>query len=348
MSKFKLKLHKILHWEYWPMEFIYYPLFPIWLYFAIRARSFFFFNAANPSIKNGGMAMESKKEIYDLIPEQYIPKTLLIKPTEAVTEMLKKANAIGINFPFIVKPDIGMKAFAVAKIDSKEKLEAYANKMVDDFLIQELIEYSNEIGVFYIRKPNEDTGKITGIVSKEFLKVIGDGKSSIRQLILENPRGQLKLIDLEDLHGDKLNNILPKDTAFTLVPFGSHTRGSRFVDDTNKLNDKLFSVIEHICKQVPEFYYGRLDIRHNSFEDLSEGKNFSIIEINGAGSEAAHIYDSKHSLFFAWSEIIKHWKLLYEISVYNRKKGHYYLSFKEGMDMLKFNSILEKRLKTIV
>jgi hypothetical protein len=32
-------------------------------------------------------------------------------------------------------------------------------------------------------------------------------------------------------------------------------------------------------------------------EELEQGINFSIVELNGAASEPTHIYDPKHSLF---------------------------------------------------
>jgi hypothetical protein len=38
-----------------------------------------------------------------------------------------------------------------------------------------LIPFKNEVGIFYVRYPNEEKGKITGIVSKEFLIVTGNG-----------------------------------------------------------------------------------------------------------------------------------------------------------------------------
>ena len=131
------------------------------------------------------------------------------------------------------------------------------------------------------------------------------------------------------------------------MPYGSHTRGAMFIDETHKVTPELLDTIHEICIQVPDFYYGRLDILHSSIEELAKGKNFSIIEINGAGSEATHIYDPKHSLFFAWKEIIKHWSLLNKISIDNYKKGHEYLSYKDGMAMLKANSELEEQLKLV-
>lgn len=327
------------------MEFIYYPLFPVWLFFALKARSFFFFNAANPSITNGGMAMESKKDIYDLIPQRYIPKTVFVKKNDSTTSVLKKLPQAGINFPVIAKPDIGMKAFGVAKLNTEEELWEYANITSTNYLIQEFIPYPKEVGIFYIRLPHEETGRITGMVSKEFLSVTGDGERTILELIKQKPRSYFQLSELNRLHGRKLQQVLKKGEKYVLVPFGSHTRGAKFTDCTGQKNNKLVQSIDTICKQVPGFYYGRLDILYTTLEELTEGKNFRIIEINGAGSEATHIYDPRHSLFFAWREIIRHWNFLYKISIINRSKGHPYLSFKDGTAMLRANSQLETQLK---
>lgn len=347
MSSWRLKWHKLTHWEYWPLWAIYYPLFPVWLYYSIKARSFFFFNAANPSMKNGGMAMESKMEIYKMIPKQHIPQTVFISKDEQPEVALELVLNAGISFPFIAKPDIGMKAFGVDKVHNKDDFKHYFSKTPENFLVQELIPYSKEVGIFYVRKPGEKKGKITGIVSKEFLSVTGDGQSSILQLIKKDPRSHLQLKVLQKRFGFKLNQVLNKDEEFILVPFGSHTRGAKFVDDTHRSNAGLLKVIDDICSKIQDFHYGRLDVLHNSLEDLSNGKNFSIIEINGAGGEATHIYDPKHSLWFAWKEISRHWGMLNEISIINHKKGHSYLSFKDGREMLRANGELEAQLKII-
>ncbi len=347
MSTWRLKWHKLTHWEYWPFWLIYYPLFPVWLYYSIKARSFFFFNAANPSMKNGGMAMESKMEIYKLIPKEHIPETVFISKEERPEVALEKVLAAGISFPFIAKPDIGMKAFGVDKIHDKNAFQDYFAKTPENFLVQELIPYTQEAGIFYVRNPGEKKGNITGIVSKKFLSVTGDGKSSIFDLIKKDPRSHLQLKALKKKFGAKLNQVLEKDKEFILVPFGSHTRGAKFIDDTHRLNEGLLEIIDGICSKMEGFHYGRLDVLHNSFEDLSKGKNFSIIEINGAGGEATHIYDPKHSLFFAWKEITRHWGMLNEISITNHKEGHSYLSFKDGRAMLRANGELEAQLKII-
>jgi hypothetical protein len=52
----------------------------------MKAKSIFF-NASNPTIKNGGFIMVSKKAIYNLIPQKYYPITELIKRGAALEEI---------------------------------------------------------------------------------------------------------------------------------------------------------------------------------------------------------------------------------------------------------------------
>ncbi len=343
----RLRIHRMLHWEYWPMWMIYGPIIPVWLYYALRTRSLFFFNTSNPTFKNGGMAMESKKDIYNLIPEQFIPRTILVETSDHSRAVLNKISRAGIRFPFIAKPDIGMKAFAVAVIHNEEELWEYASKLEGPYLIQHLIKYPKEIGIFYYRFPKEEKGHISGMVEKEFLTVTGDGVNSIRTIVQNESRGAMRMKALQKLHGDRLDAVLMLGEKFILVPYGSHTRGARFFDVTNELNENLLQTIDKICRKVPGFYYGRLDVRYNTMEELSVGKNFSIIEINGAGSEPTHIYDTRHSIFYAWREIIRHWKILFRISKLNNARGYSYLSFAAGWKMIFENNRLEERLKSI-
>ena len=70
-----------------------------------------------------------------------------------------------------------------------------------------------------------------------------------------------------------------------------------------KLTEKLEKTFDKILSHINGFYYGRLDIRYEKFEDLENGLNFSIIELNGAMSEPTHIYDPKHSFLYGQKEI---------------------------------------------
>ena len=123
----RLTWHKLTHWEYWPYQVVYTPIYFQYLYYALRTRSFFYFNASNPTIRNGGFFMESKKEIYDLIPETYYPKTVLIKSGTSLEEVNDVIIKNKIEFPFIAKPDIGLRGTAVKKREDTHRM-AEANK----------------------------------------------------------------------------------------------------------------------------------------------------------------------------------------------------------------------------
>lgn len=327
----KLLLHKLTHWEYWPFQVVYIPIYFLWAFYAVKAKSIFFFNASNPTIKNGGFIMESKKAIYNLIPQQYYPKTELIKEGTAVVEIKAIIEQSNIRYPFIAKPDVGLRGSGVKKINTLEDLEQYALKANFDFVIQDLIPFQNEVGIFYVRYPNEEKGKITGIVSKEFLIVTGNGVATVEELIKVNPRYELQLKVLKKEYGNKLLEVLPMGEKLNLVPYGNHARGAKFIDGSHWINDRLEASINEMCLQIPGFFFGRMDVMYNTFEELENGKNFAVVELNGAASEPTHIYDPRHSLFFAWKELARHITYMYEISVENNKNGAPYLAHKVGM-----------------
>ena len=337
---------KLLHWEYWSFNTVYGPIYMVWILLCIRSRSFFFFNTSNPTIKNGGFLLESKKEIYDIIPQQYYPQTLFFKENTDEKYLIEEVKKSGIVYPMIAKPDIGMRGLAVKKVESDDELIAYLKQSKVDFLVQAFVAYENEVGIFYYRIPGEERGYISGIVGKEFLSVKGDGIKTIEELLKQNKRFVLQLPALKKMYGDELNKVLAKEEIFLMVPFGNHARGAKFIDVTHLADEALTNVIDNVCKQVPQFYFGRMDLKYTTIEELREAKNFSIIELNGAGSEPTHIYDPKHSIFFAWKEIIRHWILLQRISIINHQQLKMpYMSFAEGRKMLKENSVYVKKIQ---
>lgn len=345
MTSIKLFFHKLTHWEYWPYQVVYFPVYFQYLYYAMRTKSFFYFNASNPSIKNGGFFMESKKEIYDLIPKQYYPKTILINAAENLENIFQKLNTENIQFPLIAKPDIGLRGTAVKKINTSEELENYLKKAKFNIILQDLIPYKNEIGLFYVKLPNQN-GKITGIVSKEFMILTGDGTSTIYQLLQHDIRYVFQLKTLENEFKEELQTVLKRGETINLVPYGNHCRGTKFVDASYETTDKMTETFNAICSQINGFHFGRMDIMYNSYVDLALGKNFQIVEINGAISEPTHMYDPKHSLFFGWKELTRHFHYMYLISKNNHKNGAKYLTFKQGVQEFKnhykhYNRILE-------
>jgi hypothetical protein len=336
---------RLFNWEYWSFNTVYFPIYPVFILLCIRARSFFFYAASNPKIKNGGFLGESKKDIYALVPAQWQPRTIFFHAGSNPDDVLDKLLQAAFRFPMIGKPDIGARGRGVKKLDDATDVLNYVSSAQVDFHVQEFVSYENEAGIFYYRFPGNTKGNISGIVHKEFLKVTGDGKRNIRDLLSENPRAILQLPRLERTEPAILDHTPSAGEVFTVVPYGNHARGAMFLDDSRSVNEKLLNLMDEICQQIPLFYFGRMDIRYKSRDLLEDGKSFFILEVNGAGSEPTHIYDPRHSIFFAWKEIIRHWIILFKISRANHKLGYRYLTRREGIEMFRKDKLDSKKLE---
>ncbi|MBI2731150.1 MAG: D-alanine--D-alanine ligase [Sphingobacteriales bacterium] len=330
---------KLLHWEYWSMNTVYALVYPVFAWLCFRSGFKFFITASNPRIKNGGFLLESKKEIYDLLPPLLHPKTLLFSGGTPATQVIQSIKENKLSFPLMAKPDIGMRGLAAKKLENESDVLKFIPCFTINFLVQEFVSFENELGIFYYRYPGESKGHISGIVAKEFLAVYGDGQSTLLQLLQRDKRFVLQIPSLQKEYGAGMNEVIKAGEKMLLVPYGNHARGAKFLDYSHLIDAELTQTIDDICQQVPDFFYGRIDLRYNTWEELRQGRNISIIELNGAGSEPTHIYDPKHSLFFAWKEIIRHWILLYRISKINHRKGHPYMSVADGFAMFRENNL---------
>ena len=324
-------LIKILNWEYWPFPLVYGALLPYWLLLCLRNRSLFFFNASNPGIENGGLLNESKKDIHAMLPKELYPSTLHFAAGTDPDEVLHAMTEAGLRYPVMGKPDIGCKGQGIKRIADEEGIRFYVCKAVMDFHIQECIPYEKEAGVFYHRLPGEAEGRVTGIVRKEFLTVEGDGERTILQLLSDDPRGVMYAGQVARSLGDGAMRIPGKGERAVVSPFGNHARGALFLDDSHLIDERLRSRMDRIADRIPGFFFGRLDIRFRSWEDFLEGRDFVMLEVNGAGAEPTHIYDPGHSLFFAWWEICRHWRIMARVSRMNHRRGVPYLGFREGV-----------------
>lgn len=310
---------------------MYFWTIPAWIWFCIRSRSFFFFTASNPSITNGGLIGESKKEIHDILPRDLYPATLHFSLGTGPATVLGAVKEAGLSFPMIGKPDIGGKGRGVKILRNEQDVMDYAAMALLDFHIQQYVPYDKEVGIFYHRMPNEARGRITGIVSKEFLSMTGNGIDDLKTLLRKDRRGIMYLKSLEQMNREDLDKILAPGETRVVSPYGNHSRGSLFLDHSHLIDEQLTDVVDAFSRRIPGFYFGRFDIRYSSMETLKQGRDFSVIELNGAGAEPTHMYDPRHSLFFALKEIIRHWDILARISKMNHDSGVPYPSFRDGV-----------------
>lgn len=302
--------YKLTHWEYWPVYIVYAPAAILWIFAMLRFRSFTFYKLANPAIINGGLYGDSKNDIYKLLPAETYPKTLLIDDSTD-NNYLSLLSANALNFPLIVKPDIGCRGRWVQKVNNIEEIQHYKENIKQHFLIQEICDFPNEIGLFYCRLPGAKKGKITGLTLKNFLVVSGNGHNTIEELMMQVPRFRMQIAKLRK--EQDLSEILPLHVQKCIVPFGNHNRGTEFIDGKNLISPKLEETFDKLLNKLEHFYFGRLDIRYNTLEELAEGKNYSIIELNGVKSEPTHIYDPSHSFWYGQKEIFRHQRILMDI-----------------------------------
>jgi hypothetical protein len=326
-SNFFIKLRS---WEYWPFGIVQFPVIIYWLWLAIRSRSLVFFSASNPGIVMGGMFGESKFEVIKKIPANLIPKTSIVRIPVITDVILQKLIEEGFSFPVIFKPDLGERGFMVRKISSPSDIDQYLKEIKLDFLIQELVDLPLEFGVFYSKFPDEKTGRVTSIVMKEMLTVTGDGKSTLKELILNKDRAKLQWEKLQVKFQDKLRTIIPQGETMELVSIGNHALGTKFLNGNYLINEKLCETFNRISDQIEGFYFGRFDIRCQTLEDFYNGK-IKILELNGCGAEPAHIYDPKFSLIEGVKVLLKHWHSIFKISRQNHRKGVNYITHLEAL-----------------
>ena len=324
---------KLFHWEYWPMWIVYFPVSFCYIYLALKARSLFFFSAANPSIETGGAFFESKWKIFELIPTSLYPKTIYVSENETIENVQRILAADAIKFPIIAKPDRGERGWLVEKITGKEELKAYISSIKIPFLIQEYIDYPLELSVFYYRHPSTDLGIVTSVTFKKLLTLVGDGKSNIEQLILKNNRSFLQYHRLKQLNSIDFTKVLQKGEEHVIVPYGNHVLGAEFLDYNHIIDEQLNQTFDTISNQIEGFYFGRFDLRCKSIEGLKEGKDISILELNGVGAEPAHIYQPGFSFFQAQKIIAQHYQMMYNAAIFNKSTGIPFLSLQEFKDL---------------
>ena len=323
MNKIQLPLWliKLTHFEYWTWWMFYIPLLPYWLYQAVRTRSLTFFTNADPCIDYGGFFGESKIDILKQIPSAFLPTYFFVKKESTLQEVLEMIEEKQLNFPIICKPNVGERGSQVEKINDKEALEKYLKNLQEDFIIQEFITFEIELGVLYYRLPEETKGQVSSVTRKEFLSVIGDGKSSIEALMQASTRARFQLETMRLRLGEKIKEVIPAGEKRLLEPIGNHCRGTKFLDNNFLINEKLNQVFDKIALPIEGFHYGRFDMKVKSIEDLYEGKNIKIMELNGVSSEPGHIYDPKNTVWKAYRDLAKHWKIIADISIQQQKRG---------------------------
>ncbi len=297
------------------------PVVFIWLWQAIRSRNLFFFTLTNPGIETGGFFGESKSGILKHIPDEFKPKTILWKTPVKDDEVESLFQQSGLSFPIIIKPEIGERGWLIARINDLNELKNHISLYPVDFILQPFITLPLELGIMVYKMPDGSKAEVTSICKKEFLHVIGDGASTLRELILSSDRAVLQYEKLEGNFGSSFSDILAAGQLLMLEPIGNHCRGTKFLNFNQEIDDQITEVMVRILSSITNVYYGRFDMKVSSWAELRQGKGIQILEFNGTSSDPAHIYDPSYSLIRAYRDLAFHWGVMGQIARQNRKFG---------------------------
>jgi len=321
------KITRLQHWEFWPGWMFYPPVAMYCLWLAIKHRGLTLPTAANPGIFSGGIVGESKmamlKDLFATSPE-FTAEAVLIEG--GMLAARKRAldvsiTQFGLKYPFIIKPDIGQRGAGIKLVRDAPQAENYLRQTDAPLVLQRYASGPYEIGVFYYRFPHESRGHIFAITEKIFPAIVGDGQRTLGELI-ENDRRARHVADTYlKRFAARRNEVLAVGESLKLVETGNHAQGCIFRDGIRLGTPELAARIDEISRKLTGFFIGRYDIRYSSEEDLRAGKNFQIIELNGAASEATSIYDARNSLWAAYRTLFQQWALVYAIGAANRKRG---------------------------
>jgi hypothetical protein len=313
--------------EFWPGWLFYTPVVIHWILLGLRYRDFSLPTAANPLITTGGLCGESKLSILDQVGpaarDLLAPACGVVATRGGVLEAEAAMIRSGLRYPVVAKPDIGCNGAGVRLLRDRAALSAYMDAFPcgETVVLQHYIEEPNEAGIFYVRRPDEPHGRITSVTIKQPPFVVGDGRSTLRALILADERARhvphLYLARLQD----RLDHVPAQGEAVQLVFVGNHCKGSIFRDGTELVTPAMTEAIERLARALPEFYFGRIDVRFDSIVSLRRGMGFRVIEINGAGSEATHIWDPATKLLDAWRTQFFHYGSAFRIGAANRSRG---------------------------
>jgi membrane protein DedA with SNARE-associated domain len=314
-------------WEFWPAWLFYTPVALNYFKLSIRYGSFTLPTAANPGIFSGGIVGESKfltlQDLHATSPGFTAEAFLLEGPNSAArfTSLRQLAEEHRLDYPLILKPDVGQRGVGVKLIRTPDQAAEYLRQTRAPILVQRYVPGPHELGIFYYRFPHQPHGRTFAITEKIFPTIIGDGRHTIEELVWNDPRARFIAAKYLRRFHERRKEVLAAGETLKLVEAGNHAQGCIFRDGAYLWSEALERSIDNISQRLQGFFIGRFDLRYSSEDDLRAGRGFHIVELNGAASEATNIYDARNSIFTAYRTLFRQWELVFAIAAANRRTG---------------------------
>ncbi|MES3001033.1 MAG: hypothetical protein V4787_10110 [Pseudomonadota bacterium] len=314
--------------ERMPKWLICVPLVVQWLWLGLRFRSLTLPSAANPAITSGGLVGEGKLEYFRGMGPLALAATarhcgVANEGTHSAESLQARLQDAGLTFPLIAKPDLGLCGHGVRRVDDMPALLDYLSKFPrgEVVVLQEYLPQDGEAGIFYARDPASGEGTIIGLALRTFPHVVGDGVRTVAQLIAADPRAsRLAGSSRHDCAFDA-RAVPNAGEMVRLATIGSTRVGGLYRDGAACITPELVAAVDAIARDMPDFHFGRFDVRFDSLGDLRAGAGLRIMEVNGAGSEAIEAWDPGTGLFKGLAMIFRKQRILFEIGAARRREG---------------------------
>jgi hypothetical protein len=280
--------------------------------------------AANPGMPDGGIVGESKFDISSRLPHEWTIPSVRIDAAPVESRTWRVAQTIAQlrwRFPLVCKPDVGQRGSGVKLVRSLEDARRYLEREPGAVVLQPYHAGPYEAGVFYYRMPSREHGRILSITDKRFPSIVGDGRSTIRDLIWGDSRLRMQAATFLARHAAELDRVPASQERVALAMAGNHCQGTLFRDGRHLITPALERRIDAIARSYRGFFIGRFDIRYADVERFKAGEDLAIVELNGATAESTNIYDPQSSLCAAYRQLFRQWSLVFAIGAANRAAG---------------------------
>lgn len=304
------------------------PMVLQWAWLGLRHGSFTLPSAANPGITAGGLVGEGKLEYFRSMGPLARSATADFVRIDNVHDhdvgaLLALMRGAGLDFPVIAKPDLGWCGFGVRLLDDADALADYQRRFPDGecFLLQRYLPEPGEAGIFYMREPDAATGQLIGILLRHYPSVVGNGVDTLGALVARDPRLSRGLSGAAHEARCDPSHIPADGERVRLSTVASTRVGGAYEDGSALATPALLARVEAIARDMGVFLVGRFDVRYRDTAGLQRGE-FTIMEVNGAGSEAVHAWDPIYSIADVYRIVFAKQRQLFRIGAANRKLGH--------------------------
>lgn len=281
-------------------------------------------NVINPDIGGlSGMVGASKAHLNTKVNQDFRPKDFVFAAGTTVEQMQQIITEQKISFPLFIKPVQGERAAGVQFVPNETAFLALEIDLNRSYLVEEAIMSQGEFCVNVVRGLRTKKFGVLALTERVIPKVIGDGVSTIKQLIalLELTELQKQKI-IEALETEFLAKVLEQNISQTVVRTASISYGTEYV----KLNltPEQKKLLEHQINQMllpaDGFNIGRFDLKADNLDALLKG-DCLVVELNGIGGMPTHVYETHLSIEQKQMILDEYFDLLQNFSLQQIERG---------------------------